>query len=73
MKKLKRSILLGITYTEMIVAVLAMAAMDSPDLTFPGIVLTQAVAWIVLFVKANPEWASKEGRKGCIRKFLPRS
>ena len=63
MKKLKRSILLGITYTEMIVAVLAMAAMDSPDLTVPGIVLTQAVAWIVLFVKANPEWASKE-RKG---------
>lgn len=72
-RKIKRLILLGITYTELILALLAMCAMDSPDLTAPFIVLAQAVAWIALFIKANPEWASQEGRKGCIRKFTRRS
>lgn len=72
-RKIKRVTLLGITYTELILAALAGCAMDSPDLTVPLIVLAQAVAWIALFIKANPEWASQEGRKGCIRKFTPRS
>lgn len=65
MRKLKRSILLGITYTEMLVAVLAMAAMDSPDPTIPIIVLLQAIAWIGLFIKANPAWAAQERRWKC--------
>ena len=56
-RKVKRVILLGITYTELILAALAGCAMDSPDLTVPLIVLAQASAWIWLFIKANPEWA----------------
>lgn len=56
---MKKKILLAVTYTEAIIAILAMSAMDSPDLTIPVILLAQAAAWLGLFAKA------RERRRKC--------
>ena len=52
----KNKILLGITKTELIVALIMMSAIDSPDPRIPIILLLQAMGWLALFCKANPDW-----------------
>lgn len=56
-KTLKNKVLLGITETELIIALIMMAAIDSPDPRIPIILLAQAMAWLALFNKANPDWS----------------
>lgn len=56
-KTLKNKILLGITETELIIALIMMAAIDSPDPRIPIILLAQAMGWLALFNKANPDWS----------------
>ena len=62
-RRLRWKILQGVTHMEMIVVVLAAAAMDSPDPTIPVIALLQAACWIGFFIKANPGWGSRKGGK----------
>jgi hypothetical protein len=56
-KTLKNKILLGITETELIVTLVMTAAIDSPDPRISIILLAQAMAWLALFNKANPNWS----------------
>lgn len=56
-KTLKNKILLGITDAEMVIAMIMATAIDSPDPRIPIILLAQAMGWLALFSKANPNWS----------------
>lgn len=56
-KTLKNKILLGITDAEMVIAMIMATAIDSPDPRIPIILLAQAMGWLALFNKANPDWS----------------
>ena len=58
-RKRKQKILTGITYAEGIVMFLAMGAMESSNILIPILVELQAMAWLVLFFWANPNWGKK--------------
>ena len=62
-RRLRRKILTGITYFEVLVMFLAMSGMDSPDLTAPIVMFLQAMAWLAIFFTANPDWPTERRRK----------
>lgn len=55
MKRLKNRIIIGITYAEALIMITAMSAMDSENVTIPVILIMQAMTWLLLFDKANPD------------------
>ena len=52
---MKRKILTIITDAEMVIAMIMVTAMDSPDPRIPTILLLQAMGWLALFCWVNPD------------------